>query len=186
MIPAAITKTDLAIFALFTLFICLIVYPLMLLYVFQKDEPGNPILGKPISPAKIHIFHFKGNDDEYEQIITGAYTLDLQKNELLFGGARFSKRTKSYIKKLIENLDPLALDYLAEKERLEREMHTQKSWRRAFCVDKAKLRLNQRPLRANIPIDGIDKKDKLSFQDYRDLEKYMLKQFKTHGLYNSV
>ena len=186
----AIHTADLATLAYIALPI--VVYFIVYLFDMLLKNPSNTSNTPNTSnTSKVHIFHFRGSDPDYEQIITGAYQLDFDKTELRFAGCRYRKRTKAYLQKLIAQLDPLSLDYLEKKERLEKEMHTQKSWKRQIYAEKAKTRLQKRPFKVDYSdlttkenLSLPKQKEQLNSQDYRDLEKFMLKQFRFKGLYN--
>lgn len=169
---SVISNMDLAVFLL------LLVIPQVLFFIFPdkskskiktktKTKIKNEIKNETKNETKIHIFHHKTE----KEIITVAYQLNIPKNQLIFARVKYKNKPKNYYQKLIDALNPISLHYLQDKEKLEQEMHQLKTWNRKVYANKAKIRLSQKPNISTIPV-----KD-LSFQDYRNLEKFLIKLF---------
>lgn len=179
-----------------------LVFALAIFYFYVTD---NWIFGKTNvagekrpQKTQTHIFHYSSDtsdqpdqpdqsnqsekSDECSQIITGAYQIDFEKNKLLFAGARFSKKSRAYLSKEIEQLNPLSLDYLNKKEKLEKKMNSQKSWKRADYAKKATDRLSSKP--HICAISDFGNVDFENASDYRNLENFILQQFKFKGFYH--
>jgi hypothetical protein len=161
---SVISNMDLAVFLL------LLVIPQVLFFIFpdkSKSKIKTENENETKNETKIHIFHHKTE----KEIITVAYQLNIPKNQLIFARVKYKNKPKNYYQKLIDALNPISLHYLQDKEKLEQEMHQLKTWNRKVYANKAKIRLSQKPNISTIPV-----KD-LSFQDYRNLEKFLIKLF---------
>lgn len=139
---------------------------------------------RALSSQKTFYFHRKEINNGCEEVITGAYQLDVESGLCRFAGSSYSRRTKAIIQKLIDDLDPLSLEYLKEKERFEKEMNNPKSWRRDEHIEKASIRLTDRPFVLDFGKRcGLREGERLDYHRYRSLEKFIGDCLKVYGMY---